>query len=68
MSIADDTIVFADTIEDLQILMAKITESSMRYGLDINTNKTTFMIISKEDITGVESLHKHKSNQNRKST
>jgi len=50
---ADDTIVFADTIEGLQILMDEITESSMRYGLYINTNKTKFMIISKEDITGV---------------
>lgn len=50
---ADDTIDFADTIEGLQILMDKITESSIRYGLNINTNKTKFMIISKEDITGV---------------
>ncbi|CAI6350836.1 unnamed protein product [Macrosiphum euphorbiae] len=33
--------------------MDEITESSMRYGLYINTNKTKFMIISKEDITGV---------------
>jgi len=49
--------------------MDRITESSMRYGLDINTNKTKFMIISKEDITGVhlsinqsiiERVHKYK--------
>lgn len=52
----------------LQIFMDKITESSMRYGLNINTNKTKFMIISKEDITGdllsinqtrIERIHKY---------
>ncbi|KAL4120153.1 hypothetical protein QTP88_012884 [Uroleucon formosanum] len=53
LSYADDAIVFADSIEGLQLLMDRITEASMRYGLDINTNKTKFMIISKEDITGV---------------
>uniref|UniRef100_A0A8D8XEP5 Craniofacial development protein 2 n=1 Tax=Cacopsylla melanoneura TaxID=428564 RepID=A0A8D8XEP5_9HEMI len=49
---ADDTIVFADTLEGLQQLMNKVTETSKKYGLDINTNKTKFMIISKENITG----------------
>jgi len=44
---ADDAVVFADAVEDLQILMDKITESSSRYGLDINTSKTKFTIISK---------------------
>lgn len=50
---ADDTIVFTDSIKGLQLLMDRIIEASMRYGLDINTNKTKFMIISKEDITVV---------------
>lgn len=49
---ADDTIVFADTLEGLQKLMDKITETSKQYGLDINTGKTKFMIISKKDIKG----------------
>lgn len=47
------TIIFSDTIEGLQILMDKIIEISMRYGLNINTKKIKFMIISKEDITRV---------------
>ncbi|XP_030761016.1 serine/threonine-protein kinase SIK2-like [Sitophilus oryzae] len=35
---ADDTIVFADTIQGLQNLMNSLTESSRKYRLDINTN------------------------------
>ncbi|KAL1447016.1 hypothetical protein WDU94_015647 [Cyamophila willieti] len=50
---ADDTIVFSDTLEGLQTLMIRVTETSRAYGLDINTSKTKFMIISKENITGV---------------
>uniref|UniRef100_A0A8D8Y176 Craniofacial development protein 2 n=3 Tax=Cacopsylla melanoneura TaxID=428564 RepID=A0A8D8Y176_9HEMI len=50
---ADDTIIFADTIEGLQRLMNKIHETSTQYGLDINTGKTKFMIISKKEINGV---------------
>lgn len=44
---ADDTVVFADTLEGLQELIDKITTSSQKYGLDINASKTKFMIISK---------------------
>ena len=50
---ADDTIIFADTMEGLQKLMTKISETSNRYGLDINTNKTKFIIISKKNIQGL---------------
>uniref|UniRef100_A0A8D9ETK3 Reverse transcriptase domain-containing protein n=1 Tax=Cacopsylla melanoneura TaxID=428564 RepID=A0A8D9ETK3_9HEMI len=32
--------------------MNKVTVTSQKYGLDINTSKTKFMIISKENITG----------------
>lgn len=49
----DDTIAFADTIEGLQTLMSKIHETSEAYGLDINTSKTKFMIVSKKEINGV---------------
>lgn len=48
---ADDTIMFADTIEGLQKLMNKITEVSSSYGLDINANKTKVIIITKEQIS-----------------
>uniref|UniRef100_A0A8D8W5N2 Craniofacial development protein 2 n=2 Tax=Cacopsylla melanoneura TaxID=428564 RepID=A0A8D8W5N2_9HEMI len=47
---ADDTIVFADKLEDLQLLIDKITLHSNNYGLDINANKTKLMIISKNVI------------------
>lgn len=45
---ADDTVVFADSMEDLKQLMDRITASSMNYGLDINRDKTKFMVISKK--------------------
>uniref|UniRef100_A0A8D9EQ38 Craniofacial development protein 2 n=1 Tax=Cacopsylla melanoneura TaxID=428564 RepID=A0A8D9EQ38_9HEMI len=50
---ADDTVVFANTIEGLQALMNKIYETSKKYGLDINTSKTKFMIVSKKQINNV---------------
>ena len=43
---------FSNTLEGLQNLVNKITETSRTYGLEINTNKTTLMIISKENSTG----------------
>uniref|UniRef100_A0A8D8SH15 Craniofacial development protein 2 n=1 Tax=Cacopsylla melanoneura TaxID=428564 RepID=A0A8D8SH15_9HEMI len=49
---ADDTIVFAENLEDLQALMDNITYHSNQYGLNINVKKTKFMIISKNKITG----------------
>lgn len=49
---ADDTIVFADSLEDLQVLVDNITHRSNQYGLDVNVNKTKLMIISKKKITG----------------
>ncbi|CAG9834470.1 unnamed protein product [Diabrotica balteata] len=49
---AYDTLVFFNTIEGLQNLIHKITETSRTYGrLDINTRKTKLIIISKENIT-----------------
>lgn len=34
--------------------MDRVTESSQRYGLDINSKKTKLMVISKEDITNCQ--------------
>lgn len=45
---ADDTVIFADSIESLQQLMDGVNEVSERYGLEMNINKTKFMVISKE--------------------
>lgn len=64
---ANHIIVFANTVEGLQILMNRITEISSRYGLDIKTNKTKFMIIRKENIgthisinqTRIERVHRY---------
>jgi len=44
---ADDTTIIADSIEDLQHLMNKINLHSKEFGLNINSKKTKFMIISK---------------------
>lgn len=44
---ADDTILIADNVHDLQQLVNKVGEQSKSMGLDINTKKTKFMIISK---------------------
>ena len=43
---ADDTVIFADTLERLQQIMNIVTESSRRRGLYINVNKTKLMILS----------------------
>lgn len=51
---AEDTIVSVDTVKGLKILMNRITETSSRYILDINSKKINkFMIISKKNIIGV---------------
>lgn len=47
---ADDTVVFADSMEGLQRLMDRVVESSSKYGLDLNINKTKYMIISKNTL------------------
>lgn len=51
---ADDTIVFADNLNDLQILTNRITEVSNRYGLALNIKKTKFMTISKKPILNAQ--------------
>lgn len=47
---ADDTIVFADTLGDLQALMDRITHQM--YVLEVNVNYTKLMIIIKEKMKG----------------
>lgn len=51
---ADDTVIFASTAHGLQLLMNQVAETSRKYGLEVNPNKTKVMIISKENITGVQ--------------
>ncbi|KAL1458712.1 hypothetical protein WDU94_008838 [Cyamophila willieti] len=49
---ADDTIIFADTLQGLQTLMDRVVEVSAQYGLEMNTSKTKLLIVSKENISG----------------
>ena len=44
---ADDTVILASSLEDLQTLLGKINATSVKYGLNLNTPKTTYMTISK---------------------
>uniref|UniRef100_A0A8D9DVR2 Craniofacial development protein 2 n=1 Tax=Cacopsylla melanoneura TaxID=428564 RepID=A0A8D9DVR2_9HEMI len=44
---ADDTVLLAENIEDLQRMLNKVMEASEEYGLTLNTKKTKFMIITK---------------------
>ncbi|KAI5754908.1 hypothetical protein M8J77_012531 [Diaphorina citri] len=45
---ADDTVLFASSMEDLQKLVNKITSKCEAYGLRLNTSKTKYMIITKQ--------------------
>lgn len=45
---AEDTVIFADSMERFQQLMSRITACSQAYGLDTNTKKTKLIIVSKE--------------------
>uniref|UniRef100_A0A8D8L8K4 Craniofacial development protein 2 n=1 Tax=Cacopsylla melanoneura TaxID=428564 RepID=A0A8D8L8K4_9HEMI len=45
---ADDTVLLSNSIEELQILVDKITSVCDKYGLKLNTSKTKFMIVSKK--------------------
>ena len=48
---ADDTVIFTGSLEGLQQLMNRVTESSRRCAVDINVNKTKLMIVSKNKFT-----------------
>lgn len=47
---ADDTVIIADSREDLQILINKVTEACNKYGLNLNIKKTKYMSVSKSSI------------------
>lgn len=44
---ADDTVIFADSQDSLQLLIDRVTTTSSEYGLDVNHQKTKTMVISK---------------------
>lgn len=44
---ADDTVLLATSINDLQIILDKITTVCEKYGLKLNTSKTKFMVVTK---------------------
>ena len=44
-----DTVLMAETNEDLQALLDKVVASSSNYGLTINASKTFCMVISESD-------------------
>lgn len=47
---ADDTVIMAGDLNGLQQLMNRVYSVSLEYGLDINVNKTKYMVISKSQI------------------
>uniref|UniRef100_A0A8D8Q762 Craniofacial development protein 2 n=1 Tax=Cacopsylla melanoneura TaxID=428564 RepID=A0A8D8Q762_9HEMI len=55
---ADDTVIFADSLEGLQSLITKVNTVSENYGLQMNIAKTKFMIISKTLIANCQLLIK----------
>jgi hypothetical protein len=44
---ADDTTLIADNITDLQKLLDVVNTRSMEYGLQMNINKTKFMVVTR---------------------
>lgn len=46
---ADDTVIFADSLEDLQRLMNKIVECGQEYKLTIKIKKTKFVKITNQN-------------------
>lgn len=47
---ADDTAIITETLEDLQRIMNKVTQTSAEYGVTLNTKKTKFMVVTKRNI------------------
>jgi len=45
---ADDTVLIADNMEDLRDMLGTVGECSTNMGLNINTKKTKFMIITRK--------------------
>nr|CAH7712302.1 unnamed protein product [Callosobruchus chinensis] len=51
---ADDTAIIADNANDLQTLLNSVNETSQQRGLKINTNKTKFMVVSRDNLPNVD--------------
>lgn len=47
---ADDTAIMAESIEDLQFLIDRVTRECSNNGLSINTSKTKMLVVSKRDV------------------
>lgn len=47
---ADDTVLMANSIEDLQSVLDRVVHSCEQFGLKLNITKTKFMIVSKRNI------------------
>jgi len=50
---ADDTVLLSDSIEELQQLLHRVNQTSEEYGLNLNVNKTKYMVISKNPVQSV---------------
>lgn len=46
---ADDTILLAENMSDLQEMLNNVTKTSRQYGLTLNIKKTKYMVVTKED-------------------
>ena len=44
---ADDTVILAGNVEELQNMITKVKETSEKYGLRLNAKKTTVMVVKK---------------------
>ncbi|KAI5732155.1 hypothetical protein M8J77_022354 [Diaphorina citri] len=55
---ADDTVILASNINDLQSILNKVVRSCEKFGLNINTKKTKYMVISKENQSNTNLLMK----------
>lgn len=54
---ADDTVVLADNLEDLQLLMDRINEGSREFGLKMNIQKTKILVVKHRIDNAVITLH-----------
>ena len=48
---ADDTVLIAETENDLQCILNKVIEKSESLGLSLNAEKVYSMIVSKEEVS-----------------
>lgn len=60
---ADDAVVFAHSLEGLETLMTRISDISQYYGLDLHTQKTKYIIISKRQILNTKLIINQQPNE-----